>query len=73
MAMLTSWFVNFGGIGNGIAIAPILRCFEERFPATRYLHTENPVLASDWFTSRAGLKNLAGFSPVGWRRFNRKH
>ena len=64
-----AWFVNFTGIGNGIIIAPILKCFEESFPSTMYFHSENPVLSDGWFVSKAGLKNLAGFSPIAWRRF----
>ena len=63
------WFVNFSGIGNGIVIAPILRCFEKSYPAANYYHTENQVLANPWFLEKAGLKNLKGFSPMAWRRF----
>lgn len=65
------WFVNFIGIGNGIIIIPILRCFEQTFPEARYFHSENPVLSDAWFISKAGLKNLIGFSPIAWRRFNK--
>ncbi|MFH1705040.1 MAG: glycosyltransferase family 9 protein [Patescibacteria group bacterium] len=70
------WFVNlqclvckFFGIGNGIVIIPILRCFEKSYPATNYYHTENQILADPWFLGKAGLKNLKGLSPSVWRRF----
>lgn len=63
------WFINFLGIGNGIVIAPILRCFEKSYPATNYYHTENQILANTWFLEKAGLKNLRGLSPSVWRRF----
>lgn len=64
------WFVNFSGIGNGIIIAPILACFEKSFKTTKYFHTENEVLSDELFISRAGLKNIIGFTPIKWRRFN---
>lgn len=67
-----AWFINFTGIGNGIIIAPILRCFEESFPSTKYFHSENPVLSDDWFISKAQLKNLIGFSSIAWRRFKKE-
>ena len=63
------WFVNFSGVGNGIVVAPILRCFEESYPTTNYYHTENQILADKWFLEKAGLKKLKGFSPAPWRRF----
>lgn len=67
------WFINFSGIGNGIVIAPILRCFEESHPSTFYFHSENQALADQWFIEKAGLKNLKGFNPIEWRRFEEKH
>lgn len=66
------WFINFSGIGNGIIIAPILRCFEKSYPSVNYYHTENEILANRWFIKRAGLKNLRGFSPIEWRRFRKE-
>lgn len=63
------WFVNFCGIGSGIVIAPILRCFEKSYPSANYYHTENQLLSDSWFVKQAGLKNLKGFSPAAWRRF----
>jgi len=67
------WFVNFSGIGNGIVIAPILRCFEKSYHATSYYHTENQILADPWFLEKAGLKNLKGLSPSAWRRFRQEN
>lgn len=67
-----AWFINFTGIGNGIIIAPILRCFEASFPSVKYFHSENKVLSDDWFVSRAQLNNLVGFSPIAWRRFTKE-
>lgn len=67
------WFVNFSGIGNGIAIAPILLCFERSYPCIPYFHSENQVLYDQWFIDKAGLKNLNGFSPIEWRRFEEKY
>ena len=66
------WFINFTGIGNGIVIAPILKCFEESYPTTKYFHSENEILSDGWFIEKAGLKRLRGFSPTIWRRFNRE-
>jgi len=63
------WFVNFCGIGNGVVIAPILRCFEKSYPSANYYHTENQLLFDSWFVKQAELKNLKGFSPAAWRRF----
>jgi ADP-heptose:LPS heptosyltransferase len=63
------WFVNFYGIGNGVMIAPILRCFEKSYPSLNYYHTENQFLFNTFFKKQAGLKNLKGFSPAIWRRF----
>lgn len=65
-----AWFINFTGIGNGVIIAPILSCFEKSNPTTKYFHTENQVLSNKWFTDKARLNNLIGFSPLAWRRFN---
>ncbi|KKU59364.1 MAG: Heptosyltransferase family protein [Parcubacteria group bacterium GW2011_GWA2_47_12] len=67
-----AWFVNFSGIGNGIIIAPILKCFEVSYPFVAYYHTENQVLADPWFVEKAQLKNLKGFSPKVWRRFGKE-
>ncbi len=67
------WFINFSGIGNGIVIAPILRCFEKSYPTTNYYHTENQILADPWFLEKAGLKNLKGLSPLAWRRFKEEN
>jgi len=67
------WFVNFSGVGNGIVIAPILRCFEESYPRTNYYHTENQILADPWFLEKAELKNLRGLSPSVWRRFKEEN
>ncbi len=66
------WFINFIGIGNGIIIAPILRCFEETYSSVNYYHTENEILANSWFVEKVGLKNLKGFSPTTWRRFKKE-
>ncbi len=66
------WFITFSGIGNGIVVAPILRCFEESYSTTNYFHTENRILVDSWFLEKAGLKNLKGFSPVAWRRFKKE-
>lgn len=63
------WFINFCGIGNGVVIAPILRCFEKSYPSVNYYHTENQLLSDLWFVKQAGLKNLKGFSSAAWRRF----
>jgi len=63
------WFINFCGIGNGIVVAPILRCFENSYPSVNYYHTENPLLSDPWFVKQVGLRNLKGFSPATWRRF----
>ncbi len=63
------WFVNFRGIGNGVVIAPLLRCFEKSYPSVNYYHTENQLLSDSWFVKQAGLKNLKGFSSAVWRRF----
>lgn len=67
-----AWFINFTGIGNGIIIAPILKCFEQSYPTTDYFHSENEILSDGWFVEKAGLKRLVGFSPIAWRRFNRE-
>ena len=64
-----AWFINFNGIGNGIIIAPILRCFEKSFPTTDYFHSENEILSDKWFIEKARLKKIKGFSPIAWRRF----
>lgn len=66
-----AWFVNFNGIGNGIIIAPILTCFEKSNPTTKYFHTANEVLENPWYILKAQLKNLVGFSPLEWRRFDK--
>ncbi len=68
-----AWFINFNGIGNGIIIAPLLKCFEESLPKLKYYHTENKVLSDKWFVKRAKLTNLLGFSPAKWRRFEKKY
>ena len=65
------WFTNFSGIGNGIVIAPILKCFEVSCSVVAYYHTENPILADSWFLEKAKLKNLQGCSPAAWRRFKK--
>lgn len=65
-----AWFINFNGIGNGIIISPILKCFENSNPHIKYFHTDNQILANLWFSQKAGLKNLIGFSQLSWRRFN---
>ena len=67
-----AWFINFTGIGNGIIIAPILRCFEQSYPTTGYFHSENEILSDGWFVEKAGLKRLVGFSPIAWRRFGKE-
>jgi len=67
------WFINFSGIGNGVMMAPILKCFEECLPQAKYYHTENNFLASDYFIKKSKLNNLIGLSPAGWRRFNNEY
>jgi ADP-heptose:LPS heptosyltransferase len=67
-----AWFINFTGIGNGIIIAPILKCFEQSYPIIDYFHSENEILSDRWFVEKAGLKKLKGFSPIAWRRFSKK-
>lgn len=67
------WFINFNGIGNGVIMAPILRCFEKSFPTVKYFHTENEILKDPWFTTRAGLHNIAGLSPMDWRKFKKEN
>jgi len=67
------WFINFLGMGNGVVIAPILQCFEKTYPSVNYYHTENQILADQWFIRRSGLKNLKGFSPATWRRFKEEN
>ncbi len=67
-----AWFINFTGIGNGIIIAPILKCFEQSYPIIDYFHSENEILSDGWFAERARLKKLKGFSPIAWRRFSKK-
>lgn len=68
-----AWFINFIGIGNGITIIPLLQCFENNHQITEYFHSENKILSDKWFTERAGLKRLRGFSPISWRRFKREN
>ncbi|KKR59400.1 MAG: hypothetical protein UT97_C0015G0017 [Parcubacteria group bacterium GW2011_GWC2_40_31] len=67
-----AWFINFTGIGNGIVIAPLLKCFEKSYSTTKYFHSENKILSDKWFIEKAELRNLAGLSPIAWRRFNRE-
>ncbi|MEK7151097.1 MAG: glycosyltransferase family 9 protein [Patescibacteria group bacterium] len=67
-----AWFINFTGIGNGVTIAPLLRCFEKSYPTTEYFHTENEILSNGWFVEKARLSKLKGFSPIAWRRFNKE-
>lgn len=66
------WFINFAGIGNGISIVPLLRCFEYSYPLAEYFHSENEILSGQWFIKKARLKNLKGFSPIAWRRFKKE-
>lgn len=68
-----AWFINFTGIGNGIIIAPILKCFEKSYPTTDYFHSENEILSDRWFVEKAGLEKLKGFSPIAWRRFSKEN
>jgi len=51
-----AWFINFTGIGNGIVIAPILKCFEKSYPTMEYFHSENKILSDEWFVEKSGLK-----------------
>lgn len=67
-----AWFINFTGIGNGISITPLLKCFEKSYPTVDYFHSENKILSDKWFIEKAGLKRLKGFSPIMWRRFDRE-
>lgn len=64
--------VNFGGIGNGIILVPILQCVEKSCPNLYYFHVDNPILKNRWFRNKSGLRNLKGFAPLTWRRFNRQ-
>lgn len=66
-----AWFVNFNGIGNGCIIVPLLQCFEKAYSSIKYYHTENIFLQDSWFQTRAQLKNLKGFSPLVWRKFQK--
>ena len=50
---------------------PLLQCFEKSYQTTEYFHSENEILSDKWFTEKAGLKKLKGFSPIAWRRFKR--
>ena len=68
-----TWFINFNGIGNGIIVAPILKCIEESIPDMKYYHTENSILSDKWFIKHAKLRNLVGFSPIKWRRFDKAY
>jgi ADP-heptose:LPS heptosyltransferase len=68
-----AWFINFLGIGNGVVIVPLLRCFENTNPLVKYFHTENQILSDRWFLEMTGLKNLSGFSSDQWRRFEEKN
>lgn len=67
------WFINFSGIGNGIMISPILKCFDNSFPKVNYFHTYNEILADDILIKQSGLTNLKGLSPIAWRRFEKKY
>lgn len=62
--------VNFGGIGNGIVLLPILKRLEESAGEYSYYVTDNPVLRSE-LPDRIGLRRLLGIAPAAWRRFDR--
>jgi ADP-heptose:LPS heptosyltransferase len=61
--------INFGGIGNGIMILPILKKLEEAAPNHLYFHTHNPVFDLPNLIDWLGLKNFLGTVPSVWRRF----
>jgi ADP-heptose:LPS heptosyltransferase len=62
---------NFSGLGNGVAVVPLLRLLERTIPDCKYFHTENGVLANRRFARIADLHGLIGFTPSIWRRFAR--
>lgn len=66
------WFINFGGIGNGAMIIPILKCFESSLPSTKYYSTENDLLSTNWFLRQAKIENLVDLTPALWRRFDKE-
>lgn len=68
--MKNVWFINFSGIGNGVMMVPILKCFEYTYPEVKYFHTENKILSDKYFIRTARLKNLKGLSEINWRRFD---
>jgi ADP-heptose:LPS heptosyltransferase len=65
-------FVNFGGIGNGFMILPILGELERAAPGLSYFHVENPALEVPAFRDEAGVHRLLGQVPSLWRRFERR-
>jgi glycosyl transferase family 9 (putative heptosyltransferase) len=63
--------VNFGGLGNGICVLPLLKELERVAPRVRYVHTENPAFSDGGIMSWLRLRNFAGATPAMWRRFDR--
>ncbi len=61
--------INYGGIGNGICILPILKRLEEVAPNYSYFHNYNPNFDVTEFIDWLGLTNFLGTVPSIWRRF----
>ena len=61
---------NFGGIGNGFMVLPILGALERAMPQLSYFHIENPVFHEPSFLREAHVTRLSGEVPSIWRRFN---
>lgn len=61
-------FVNFGGLGNGVYLLPLLKRFEDVSEGCSYFSTDNPIFRSQ-LPSRVGLRGLLDVVPAAWRRF----
>jgi hypothetical protein len=61
-------FLN-GGLGNGIILAPVLRCIERALPGLVYFSPPNDMLQSDWLRNALALTGPKAILPPLWRRF----
>lgn len=58
------------GLGNVLMLAPMLRAMEASNAHLQYLVMDHPLWHDELILRHAGLKNLTGFLPADWRRFD---
>jgi ADP-heptose:LPS heptosyltransferase len=62
-------FVNFGGLGNGVAAAGLFVALERGQPGAKYVHNECLGLIEPGFVEALKLDGLLDLYPAAWRRF----